>query len=93
MQDTYNKNLLRLTEIATATGVILNSDQQRVEKVVGLMANNYDLVGEWVCPCKQSVKPAQKGKDVECPCPEWLDEINKMGHCHCKLFFAITTGE
>lgn len=30
------------------------------------------------CPCKLD-RPV-------CPCPEHMDEIEKMGHCHCGLF-------
>lgn len=88
MPDTFDKNLKRLQEIARANGLVLNPDQERINKVVGLMANNYDLAEEWICPCKQKVKPAEKGKDTTCPCDEWKDEIQTLGHCFCRLFFT-----
>ncbi|MBP7937597.1 MAG: ferredoxin:thioredoxin reductase [Phycisphaerae bacterium] len=88
MSATYEQNLRRLSDAAAKHGLVLNPDEARVQKVVGLMAENYDAVGEWVCPCKQQHKPAQKGMDKICPCPEWLDEIAKDGHCFCRLFFA-----
>ncbi|HOW72295.1 MAG TPA: ferredoxin-thioredoxin reductase catalytic domain-containing protein [Phycisphaerae bacterium] len=88
MSPSYEKNLRRLTKIAAETGLRLNPDEARAQKVVGLMAENYHAVGEWICPCKQQHKPAQKGMDKACPCPEWLDEIAKDGHCFCRLFFA-----
>lgn len=92
MSACYEQNLNRLKGIAESNGLILNPDQQRVEKVVGLMATNYEITEEWICPCKQTVKPAEKGKDIVCPCPEWQDEIEDLGHCHCKLFYAKDKG-
>ena len=88
MPETYQVNLDRLTDIANKNGLTLNPDEERVKKVVGLMADNFDLAGEWICPCKQTVKPAVKGKDTTCPCTEWMDEIAAEGHCFCKLFFT-----
>ena len=88
MSDTYATNHARLSSVADEHGLILNPDSTRVQKVVGLMAANYDTIQEWVCPCKQTNKPPVQGKDKTCPCPEWLDEIADAGHCHCKLFFS-----
>lgn len=88
MSETYQTNLKRLTDLAQQHGLVLNPNEERVKKVVDLMADNFDMAGEWVCPCKQTVKPAVKGKDTTCPCPEWQDEINAQGHCHCKLFYT-----
>jgi len=85
---TYEKNLKRLREIADTHGLVLNPDEKRVKKVVGLMADNYDQVNEWVCPCKQTQRPAVKGEDEICPCNAWMEEINAEGHCRCRLFYA-----
>lgn len=88
MSATYQANLARLTDIAKQNGFVLNPDEERVKKVVGLMANNYDIAEEWICPCKQTVKPAEKGRDKTCPCDEWTDEIDAEGCCFCKLFYT-----
>lgn len=90
---TYETNLKRLTEIAESNGLVLNPDQARIAKVVGLMSQNFDVAAEWVCPCKQKVKPAQKGMDKLCPCPEWLDEVKELGHCFCRLFYTKEKAE
>jgi ferredoxin-thioredoxin reductase catalytic subunit len=91
MPDTYETNLARIEALAKENGLILNPDPERVKKVVGLMANNYDLVQEWVCPCKQKNKPARRGVDTCCPCPEWKKEIAEKGSCSCRLFYAPET--
>jgi ferredoxin-thioredoxin reductase catalytic chain len=88
MDNACEINLGRLDAVAREKGLVLNPDPARVKKVVGLMTENHLAVGEYICPCKQEHKPAQKGMDKTCPCPEWLDEIAKDGHCFCKLFFT-----
>ena len=88
MNIAYEQNLSRLTAIACKHGLALNSDSARISKVVGLMTENYLATGEYICPCKQENKPAQKGRDKTCPCPEWLEEIAKDGHCFCRLFYS-----
>jgi len=88
MSPAYQRNYQRLAAVAEEHGLVPNPDEARVQKVVGLMAQNFDAVGEWICPCKQQHKPPEKGKDKTCPCPEWLDEIARDGHCYCRLFYA-----
>ena len=88
MLETYAINLERLKDVARENRLILNPDQERVEKVIGLMAKNYDLTQEWICPCKQTVKPAIKGKDITCPCEDMLEEVREQGCCFCKLFYT-----
>jgi len=88
MQSAYETNHARLAATAADHGLALNPDAERVRKVVGLMTESFLAVGEYVCSCKQRHKPAQKGLDKTCPCPEWLEEVAKDGHCFCRLFFT-----
>ncbi|MBN2022220.1 MAG: hypothetical protein JW809_05455 [Pirellulales bacterium] len=83
----YKKNLQRLRGVARMRGLTLNPDAARVQKVVGLMTENFAVVGEFVCPCKQKHKPPIKGADTLCPCPEMMEEVARQGHCFCRLFF------
>lgn len=85
---TLQTNLQRLQQLAVERGLGLNPDAARVEKVAGLMARNFDAVGEWICPCKQKTRPAAKGCDITCPCPTLAAEITAAGMCHCRLFVA-----
>jgi ferredoxin-thioredoxin reductase catalytic subunit len=82
----YETALLRVSEIAKKKGYILNTDEERVEKVVGLMTENHILAGKYFCPCKQT-HPLDPDSDVTCPCPSWIEEIDRDGHCYCRLFF------
>ncbi len=88
MTETYGRNIESLKRLAGENGLVLNPDGARLEKVAGLMAENRDLVGEWVWPCKQENRPAVRGGDRICPCPEWLDEVDRDGCCGCRLFYS-----
>jgi ferredoxin-thioredoxin reductase catalytic subunit len=85
----YNENLARIQKIAQEKGYILNPDQERLQKVVGLMTMNKNEFGKFYCPCKQS-HPLDPKNDVLCPCPPIDDEVKNDGYCFCKLFYRKT---
>jgi ferredoxin-thioredoxin reductase catalytic subunit len=85
--EAYEMNLRRVQEIADNNGYILNPDDERLKKVVGLMTMNHTSHGKYYCPCKQS-HPLNPHEDVTCPCEPWEQEIRNDGKCFCKLFFA-----
>lgn len=82
----YEKNLKRVRNIAKEKGYVLNPDEERMQKVVGLMTMNYNEFNKYYCPCKQS-HPLDPDKDVQCPCPELPNEVEKDGYCFCRLFY------
>ena len=82
----YVSNLSRIKKIAEQGGHVLNPDEERIRKVIGLMTMNHNEFGKYYCPCKQS-HPLDPHKDVLCPCDELQAEIAKDGHCFCRLFF------
>jgi ferredoxin-thioredoxin reductase catalytic chain len=83
----YAANLGRVQTIGRDKGCVLNPDEERVKKVVGLMTRNYLEFGKYYCPCKQS-HPLDPEQDVLCPCPTLEDEVAKEGHCYCRLFYV-----
>jgi len=83
----YLDTLKRAEELAVEKGYNLNPDNERIEKVIGLMTMNFNETGRYFCPCKQS-HPLDTEKDVICPCPELESEIGEDGNCFCKLFFS-----
>jgi ferredoxin-thioredoxin reductase catalytic chain len=87
LEKDYETNLQRITGIAEEKDYVLNADEERVKKVVGLMTRNYLEFGKYYCPCKQS-HPLDLEKDVLCPCPDLEEEVAKEGHCYCRLFYA-----
>lgn len=51
----------------------------------------YDAVNkcEGYCPCKYTIyqknKPSEL-EDIRCPCVFIKEDMEKTGHCHCKMF-------
>jgi ferredoxin-thioredoxin reductase catalytic subunit len=86
----YQENYRRLIKIAQSKGYILNSNPERVNKVIGLMSQNFREYGKYLCPCKQN-DPDNTGNNPLCPCPEIDQEISENGCCYCKLFFIGET--
>jgi ferredoxin-thioredoxin reductase catalytic subunit len=82
----YEETYQRIAKIAEEKRYAINSDEERVKKVLGLMTGNHGEFGEYYCPCKQS-RPLDPNKDIICPCPQLDDEIKKDGNCFCRLFF------
>ena len=91
MNENYAKNLNRLKTFAAEKGWTLNPDPERLKKVVGLMTDNFENYGAYYCPCKQSGDAPIIGEDVICPCQEADAEIEKQGHCHCRVFYRKNT--
>ena len=85
----YAENLARINKIAQDNGYVLNPDEDRLRKVIGLMTMNNTEFGKHYCPCKQN-HPLNPHKDTPCPCPEMKNEIFKDGHCFCRLFYRRT---
>jgi ferredoxin-thioredoxin reductase catalytic subunit len=85
----YETALQRIQAVARDQGLSLNPDAKRIEKVVGLMTENFVKAGAYYCPCKQS-HPLNPEADTPCPCPEWKEEIAQDGHCFCRLFYGNT---
>jgi ferredoxin-thioredoxin reductase catalytic subunit len=88
----YGTLLKRMVRLAAQSGYTLNTDKERIAKVVGLMTNNLVAAGKPYCPCKQS-HPLDPHNDVVCPCLEWREEISKDGHCFCRLFYGKSASE
>lgn len=84
----YEKTLSRLEMLAETRGLVFNPDRARVEKVVGLMADNMRNHGLYYCPCKRDNDPPIEGIDPVCPCIELSEEIESDGHCFCRLFYT-----
>ena len=82
----YEIILQKMQKIAAKFNYKLNPDKERVEKVIGLMTENFVAEKKYFCPCKQT-HPLDPSVDVTCPCPQWKEEIKNDGHCFCKLFF------
>lgn len=81
----YVDNYERLKKICEKKGYIFNPNQDWVDQVIRLMANNQREYGKYFCPCKQHY-PVDIKEDIVCPCPTLEQEVTDDGCCHCRLF-------
>lgn len=73
-------------EYAEKSGLALNPDKHIVERIIEGLLRNEDKHGEKYCPCRVRTGDKEKDKAIICPCIYHRDEIEKDGHCHCRLF-------
>jgi len=71
---------------AKQSGFRLNPDHGAVQRVAkGLLANEQKY-GKKYCPCRRISGNQEADAKNICPCQFHKDEIEKDGHCFCKLF-------
>lgn len=75
-------------EYARAHGFHLNPDEKQRNLVLRGLSRLKRRTGEQYCPCRVRTGEKEKDKMIICPCVYHEDEITKVGHCHCNLFFA-----
>lgn len=80
-------NLKRWSEeYAGKNEFVLNPDEQIVRTIIGGLLRNEDKHGARYCPCRLPSGDREKDKAIICPCVYHKDEIEKDGHCKCRLF-------
>ena len=92
-----NKETLKIEEdltikeyevYAKENGFKLNPNKNIVKAMAkGLLANEKKH-GERYCPCRRVTGNKEEDKPKICPCQWHKEEIEKQGHCICKLFFS-----
>jgi len=76
-------------EYAKKNGFQLNPDKKTVERIIDGLFKNEEKYGEKYCPCRRvSGNEAEDAKKI-CPCFWHKDEIEKDGHCFCRLYTKI----
>lgn len=80
VDEKYLKTLERTKSIAKERKLVLNCDEGRVNKIVGLLTKAKDRFDTYSCPCKS--------EHPHCQCEALEEEIAVDGHCRCRLFYA-----
>jgi len=73
-------------EYAEKNGFALNPDEQIVDRVVEGLLKNEGKYKVRYCPCRLPTGDREKDIAIICPCIYHKDEIEKDGHCRCRLF-------
>lgn len=71
---------------ARENGFVLSPDEKIVENILKGLLRNEEKRGARYCPCRLVSGDKEKDKAIICPCIYHRDEIERDGHCHCRLF-------
>lgn len=74
-------------EYARKNGFSLNPDRKAVERIVKGLLENEEKHGDRYCPCRRITGDAKEDSKKICPCFWHKEEIEKLGHCLCGLFY------
>lgn len=74
------------SKYAEENGFKLNPDKKIVERVINGLLENEKKHGEKYCPCRRVTGEKEEDSKKICPCFWHKDEINKDGHCFCRLY-------
>jgi len=64
----------------------LNPDEEVVEMVLKGMLKKREKFGADYCPCRMVSGDKEKDAPNICPCAYHLEELERDGQCHCRLY-------
>jgi len=76
----------KYSKYAEENGFKLNPDKQTTERVIKGLLENEKKHGQKYCPCRRVTGDKEEDSKKICPCIWHKDEINKDGHCLCRLY-------
>ena len=73
-------------KISTRKGWKLNSDQETLNDLIRGLLDNFNRLGYYNCPCRDSQEDRQLDRDIICPCRYAEPDIAEYGYCYCTLY-------
>ena len=73
-------------QYAKENGFRLNPNRQVVEGIVKGLLEKEKNFGFKYCPCRRVTGNQEDDRKIICPCIYHQKEIEKDGHCLCRLF-------
>jgi len=66
----------------------LNSNEEMLNYLLVGLAENFNRLGYYNCPCRDSQEDTRLDQDIICPCLYAREaDVKEYGHCYCALFF------
>lgn len=87
MENKIEELIKGFDEYAKENGFQLNSDRKSVERVANGLLSNEEKYGQRYCPCRRIFGNKEEDSKNICPCVYHKGEIEKEGHCFCRLYF------
>lgn len=87
MEDNEVEKLIKEYEnYAKENGFNLNPDKKIVEAIVKSLLDREKKFGARYCPCRRITGNSEEDKKIICPCAYHREELERDGHCLCRLF-------
>ena len=84
VQDTH----AYIERVAQRFGWQLNNRGEMLDALVQGLMENYNRLGYYNCPCRDSQQDPKVDRDIICPCLYAREaDVEEYGHCYCALFF------
>ncbi len=75
-------------KIANRYGWKLNTHMEMFESLIKGLNENFNRLGYYNCPCRDSQENPKLDQDIICPCTYARNaDVEEYGHCYCALFF------
>lgn len=66
----------------------VNNRGEMLDALVEGLMENYNRLGYYNCPCRDSQQDPKIDRDIICPCLYAREaDVEEYGHCYCALFF------
>ena len=65
----------------------VNSDSQTFDDLVEGLQQNFNRLGYYNCPCRDSQNNNKLDNDIICPCKYSDQDVEEYGYCYCTLYF------
>ena len=63
------------------------NDDGTLDLLIDGLASNFNRIGYFNCPCRDSEEDIKLDRDIVCPCDYAQPDILDFGRCYCALFF------
>ena len=74
--------------VAQRQGWKVNNRQDMLDDLIDGLMVNYNRLGYYNCPCRDSQQDSKLDRDIICPCIYARKaDVDEYGHCYCGLFF------
>jgi ferredoxin-thioredoxin reductase catalytic subunit len=74
--------------VARRFGWKLNSREEMLDALTQGLRENFNRLGYYNCPCRDSQEDPKIDRDIICPCVYAREaDVEEYGHCYCALFF------
>jgi len=77
-----------IERVAERFGWQVNNRGEMLDALVEGLMENYNRLGYYNCPCRDSQQDPKIDRDIICPCLYAREaDVEEYGHCYCALFF------